>query len=118
MLRLDRNNLGDVGIFIDKNGNKIYWQNIAKFQKHQDEEELHLGNKLKLAHIQWRQQKMKVNFAAQSFSSSVADAIDYCHTTLKLQQFEGSETTVEFIRVIDPLFDILNFRNPHEKAFK
>ena len=118
MLKLVRNTLGDGSIFIDKNGNKIQWQYIAKLQKLQDEEGLRLGNKLKLAHIQWRQQKMKVNLAAQSFSSSVADAIEYCHTTLKLQQFEGSEATVEFIRVIDRLFDILNSRNPCAKGFK
>ena len=118
MLKLVRNTLGDGGILIDKNGNKIYWQYVAKLQKLQDEEGLRLGNKLKLAHIQWRQQKMKVNLAAQSFSASVADAIEYCCTTLKLQQFEGSEATVDFIRVIDHLFDILNSRNPCAKGFK
>eukprot|EP00112_Aurelia_sp_Birch-Aquarium-sp1_P019768 Seg4956.1 transcript_id=Seg4956.1/GoldUCD/mRNA.D3Y31 product="DNA transposase THAP9" protein_id=Seg4956.1/GoldUCD/D3Y31 len=117
MLKLVRNTLGNGGIFIDKNGNKIYWQYVEKLPKLQDQEGLRLGNKLKLAHIQWRQQKMKVNLAAQSFSSSVADAMDYCRTTLKLQQFEGSEATVDFIRVIDRLFDILNSRNPCAKGF-
>ena len=118
MLKLVRNTLGDGGILMDKNGNKIYWQFVANLQKLQEEEGLRLGNKLKLAHIQWRQQKMKVNLAAQLFSSSVADAIDYCRTVLKLKQFQGSEATVKFIRVIDRLFDILNSRNPCAKGFK
>ena len=60
---------------MDKDGNKIYWQFVANLQKFQVEEGLHLGNKLKLAHIQWRQQKMKVNLAAQLFSSSVDVAL-------------------------------------------
>eukprot|EP00795_Rhopilema_esculentum_P005625 gene5625-biopygen7467 len=72
---------------------------------------------MKMAYIQWRQQKVKVNLAAQSFSSSVASAIEYCRTVLKLKQFEGSEATVQFIRNIDRLFDILNSRNPWAKGF-
>jgi len=44
----------------------------------QEKEGLRLGNELKLSHIQWWQQKLKVNLAAQTFSASVADAIDYC----------------------------------------
>ena len=118
MLKLVRNTLGDGDILMDKNGNKIYWQFVANLQKLQEEEGLRLGNKLKLAHIQCRQQKLKVNLAAQLFSSSVADAIDYCRTVLKLKQFQGSEATVKFMRVIDQLFDILNSRNPCAKGFK
>ena len=60
---------------------KIYWKYIVELQKLQEKEGLHLGNKLKAAHIQWRQQKMKVNLAAQVFSASVADAIEYCADT-------------------------------------
>ena len=61
---------------------------------------------------------MKVNLAAQTFSASVADAIDYCRDTLMLPQFKGSEATVKFIRTFDHLFDILNSRNPCAKGFK
>ena len=84
----------------------------------QEKEGLRLGNKLKLSHIQWWQQKMKVNLAAQTFSASVADAIGYCRDTLKLPQFQGSEATVKFIQTFDHLFDILNSRNPCAKGFK
>ena len=51
---------------------------------------------------------MKVNLAAQDFSSSVADAIQYCANVLKLTQFQA---TFEFIRLFDRLFDIFNTRN-------
>ncbi|XP_065662547.1 uncharacterized protein LOC136085186 [Hydra vulgaris] len=77
-----------------------------------------MGNKLKLAHIEFIQQKMKVNLAAQIFSSSVADALLYCSENLKLSQFEGCGATIEFIRIIDRLYDILNSRNPFVKGYK
>ena len=118
MLKLVRNTLGALGILIDKDGNKIYWQYIVELQKLQDEEGLRLGNKLKLAHIQWEQQKTKVNLAAQAFSSSVADAIQYCTNVLNLPQFQDSEATVQFIRLFDHPFDILNTRNPCATGFK
>jgi hypothetical protein len=63
-------------------------------------------------------QKMKVNLATQTFSSSVADAIEYCTNTLKLPQFQGSAATVQFIRTIDHLFDFLNSSNPCAKGYK
>ena len=76
MLKLIRNTLSEGGILIDNSGHKIYWHFITELHKLQDKEGLRLGNKLKTAHIEWRQQKMKVNLAAQALSSSVADAIE------------------------------------------
>ena len=79
---------------------------------------MRLANKLKPMHIRWQQQKMKVNIAAQTLSSSVADAIEYCTYDLTLQAFEGSEATVKFIRLFDHLFDVRNSRNTFAKGFK
>ena len=111
------NSPGDGGIFRDKDG-KISWAYLIELQKLQESEGLRLGNKLKLSHIQWCQQKMIVNLVAQTFSASVADAIDYCKDKLKLPQFHGSEATVKFIQTYDHLFDILNSCNPCVKGFK
>ena len=110
--------LGSYGTLIDNEGDKICWKYIVELQKLQDDEGLRLGNKLKLAHIKWEQQKMKVDLAAQALSASVADAIEYCTNVLKLPQFQGSKATVKFIRHIDHLFDILNTRNPCAKGYK
>ena len=118
MLKLIRNTLGDGGIIVDGSGKKIFWKYIDDLHKLQDNEGLRLGNKLKTSHIKWRQQKMKVNLAAQTFSSSVADAIEYCTSTLKLPQFQCSEATVKLIRLFDHLFDVLNSRNPLAKGYK
>jgi hypothetical protein len=54
---------------------------------------------------------MKVNLAAQTLSTSVADAIDFCREKLNLPQFQGSKPTTDFIRIIDALFDVMNSRN-------
>ena len=118
MLKLVRNTLAEGGVLVDKDNGKISWQYIVELEKLQGKEGLHLGNKLKLAHVQWQQQKMKVNLAAQAFSSSIADAIEYCSSVLKLQEFQNCEATVKFIRLIDRLFDVLNSRNPFGKGFK
>ena len=61
---------------------------------------------------------MKVNLAAQALSSSVVDAIKYCADFHKLKQFQGSEAAIEFIRLFDHLFDVLNSRNPFTKGYK
>ena len=61
---------------------------------------------------------MKVNLAAQTLSTSVADSIEFCNKTLNLEQFKESEATVKFIRIFDRLFDVLNSRNPLAKGFK
>ncbi|KAK7879527.1 hypothetical protein WMY93_033764 [Mugilogobius chulae] len=68
-----------------------------------------------MAHIKWAKQKMKVKLA-QAFSSSVADALEYCNKNLQLPQFRGCEETVDFLRTIDAAFDVLNSRNPFGKG--
>ena len=84
----------------------------------QSSEGLRAANKLHERHIQWNRQKMKVKLAAQTLSSSVADAIAFCDETLHLPKFQNSSATVNFIRIIDHLFDILNSRNPLAKGYK
>ena len=118
MLKLVRNTLAEGGILVDKDGGKILWQYLVDLQKLQQTEGLRLGTKLKMAHIQWKQQKMKVNLAAQAISSSVAGAIEYCSDELKLSQFRGCEAIVKFLWLFDHLFDILNSRNPLAKGYK
>jgi len=118
MLKLVRNTLGDGGIIVDGQGDKIRWSYIVELQKLQDSEGFHLANKLRQTHIDFKTQKMKVNLAAQTLSSSVASAIEFCDKNLKLPQFSGSEATVAFIKLFDRLFDICNSRNAFSKGFK
>ena len=54
---------------------------------------------------------MKVNIAAQTFSSSVADALEFLMKAGH-PSFIDAEGTIVFIRTIDKLFDILDSRSP------
>ncbi len=118
MLKLARNTLADLKVLIDPQGREIKWEYIEKLHHLQSEEGLRAGNKLKQSHLEWRRMKMKVSLAAQTLSRSVADSIDFCRETLKLPQFEDSEATSDYIRIIDKLFDICNSRNPFGKGSK
>ena len=51
---------------------------------------------------------MNVRLAAQTLSSSVANAIQFLDVSMKLTQCQNSGPTVNFIRVIDRTFDILD----------
>ena len=78
MLKLVHNTLSQMGSLTDNNGKNIL-ELIVQLQKLQEKESLNLVTKLKKQHINWFNQKMKVNLAAQTLSSSVADAIEYCN---------------------------------------
>jgi hypothetical protein len=58
---------------------------------------------------------MKVTPAAQVFSESVAEAIDFSRLDLKMEAFAGSAATSDFIRKINQWFDICNSRHPMQK---
>lgn len=89
-----------------------------KLHNLQEKEGLHLGNKLRTRHIEYHKPKMKVKFAAQIFSASIADALEICRNNLKLSEFALSTPTIRFIRIINDVFDILNSRNMKQKDFK
>lgn len=118
MVKLMRNAFSDLKVLVDPDGKEIKWEFIQSLQCLQGEEGLRAGNKLRLEHIEWHRQKMKVSLAVQTLSLSVANSIDFCRESLKLSQFQGSEATTKFIRTIDALFDAMNSRNPLGKGTK
>jgi len=113
MLDLLRNTFASQTM-VDDDGHQIKWTYIEELHKLQDEG-LRDANKLKTADIECSRQTMKVNLAAPVFSSSVANALQFCQN---LPQFKGCEATVKFLRTFDRLFAILNSRNPLAKNFK
>lgn len=116
-LKLVRNAWSSMRVIYDVDNNKIDWGYIEKLVTLQENEGFHAGNKLKRRHLEWKQSPMKVNIAAQTLSSSVADAIDFCRH-LNIKGFEDSEATTQFIQTVDKWFDILNSRNPHGCDYK
>uniref|UniRef100_A0A1A8MMA3 THAP domain containing 9 n=1 Tax=Nothobranchius pienaari TaxID=704102 RepID=A0A1A8MMA3_9TELE len=118
MLKLLRNVFATVQVIVREDGQLIRWQYIEELHKLQEREGLRLGNKLKMAHIQWQHQKMKVHLAAQIFSSSVAAALECCEQQLRCPQFSGCAATVDFLRTVDAAFDVLNAAIHLEKDTK
>ena len=107
MLKLARNALNEMKVMVDGDGQFIKWEFIELLHREQQAEGIKFANKLSNRHIDFHRQKMKVNLAAQTISSSVADAIDFFRESGH-QDFQNSEGTVKFIRTIDRLFDLLN----------
>lgn len=109
MLKLVRNCLAEHSVFLI-GSEKIEWKYIVFLQNLQENENLNLGNKSKKSRIYFKSQRMKVKLAIQTFSKSLADAIDYCRDVLKIEEFKNSHTTADFIRNINDIFDIINSR--------
>ena len=77
-----------------------------------------MGNKLSTSHLKFEKHKMNIKLAAQTLSSSVANAIEFLDQSAKLPGFSKSNGTVKFICTIDQLFDMFNSRNPLAKGYK
>ena len=94
------------------------WEFIQLLNKLQEEEGFRAGNQLRSSHILWKNQRMKVNLAAQVLSRSVADAIRYCELDLNLPRFRGSEATSHFLKQFDLIFDLMNSKNALGQGYK
>lgn len=96
---------------------EIRWMYLVDLLKLQEKIGFQLANKLSRAHLNFLNNKMKVRFAVQTLSSSVADSLEALKK-LKQEKFQDCNATVEFIRIIDRIFDFLNSRNPYGKGYK
>ena len=88
----------------------VGWEYIERHYSTQKTSKLSLSNKLARAHIDFRNQKMKVKLAVQVFSNSVASSLEYLRLNA-LSGFQDSAVTEVFIRMVDRLFDSLNSRS-------
>ena len=98
MLKLARNALAEFQAFKTEDGQLIEWRYVSQLCSFQHHEGLSLANKLTLSHIQWQKENMKVKLAAQTFSASVADALEILSSVDP--QFAGAEQTIRFIRQV------------------
>jgi hypothetical protein len=92
-----RNALGDWKTMIDSNNGKIRWDHIVSLYYYQKNQGLNLANKLTKQHVMFEKNKMKVKFAVQVLSQSVANALlTMCE--LKVQYHESSFYIFCFIK--------------------
>lgn len=84
------------------------WELLAKLAAKQDSDCFSLSNKLTGNHILWMDQKMNVKKAVQIFSNENADALEQLCDDF-YEDFIGCEKLVEFLRLTNNIFDIMNF---------
>lgn len=104
-----RNALGTWKVLFNSNGKKIQWQHIVNLYEHQKSIGFTLANKLTKQHLQFEKNKMKVKLAVQVLSQSVANAL-LTMSELKIPQFDDVHATVEYLKMFDALYDIMNSR--------
>ena len=74
-------------------------------------------NKLAKSHIEFQRHKMNVRVASKTLSSSVADALEYLMPAGN-PDFANADGTIDFIRTLDRLFDLMNARSPFRKGYR
>ena len=116
MLKLFRNMLEAYGVIRSAQG-EISWSYIKDLYKAQEDIGVRAANRLTSHHIEFKNHKMKVSLAAQTLSRSVAIALNLMHDNGD-PRFKGAMPTVEFLLIVDKLFDIMNSRSPKAKGLK
>lgn len=101
-------------ILVNSEGQRISWAYIVKLHELQSREQLRCANKLSDKHVYFQNQKMKVHLATQLFSNSVAKSLKFCREVLNHPDFEGSEATEEFIKIMNDCFDVFNSKSPRQ----
>lgn len=114
MIKLIRNCLASQDGLKDTEERDIKWEHISELVKVQQTEGLHAATKIRLRHLQWEREKMKVRLATQTISRSVSDAITFLRD-INYPNFSDSQATSDFVLKFNNLFDIFNSRNKFNK---
>ncbi|XP_053452729.1 DNA transposase THAP9 isoform X2 [Nycticebus coucang] len=115
LLRLIRNAFQNFQSIHFVNGT-AHWQHLVELVA-LEEQQLSNMERIpnKLANL--KNHVLKMNCAAQLFSESVASALEYLRS-LGLPSFQNCIGTIQFLRLINNLFDIFNSRNYYGKGLK
>lgn len=75
IIKLVRNCFAIQGDIRDNQKREINWHFVKNLLEKQCNEGLHAATKIRMRHLQWKREKMKVRLATQTLSKSVSDAI-------------------------------------------
>ena len=117
LLKLVRNCVGDYKSFMNGSNQPINWNFIVQLHTIQSKNGLHAANRLRTKHIDYNSNKMKTAYAAQTFSKSVANGIKYCKEQ-KYPEFADSAETINFLNLINDMFDQLNQKDKYGRFLK
>jgi hypothetical protein len=118
MCKLIRNVFGEKRKMTDENDEVIDFIYLEKLNELQENEGLNLANQLRIRHMLFFQQKIKVKLATQLLTRSVAEALLFCRDYLNLENFQDCGATVRFISLVNHAFNILNSKQMSEFGFK
>ena len=110
IIYLVRNALGSWKTMLDSKNNEIQWNLIVKLYDYQRTLGFTFANKLSKQHIEFEKNKMKVKYAVQVLSQSVANAL-LAMSELKHPDFVNVQPTVDYLKTFDRIYDIMNSRN-------
>ncbi|CAK1600653.1 unnamed protein product [Parnassius mnemosyne] len=111
IIKCIRNNL--IKNNFEYNGKTVSWDDIQMLYNLEVKKDMRSVPKLTDAHIFPNNfQRQKVRFATQVFSNSVVAALE---TYAASGQITPANGTVEFIKTVDNLFDLLNSSNLHSR---
>lgn len=105
-----RNALGSWKSLLDSNNDEIKWQLIVNLYEYQKANSVTLANKLTKQHVQFYKNKMKVKYAVQVLSQSVANAL-LAMSELKHPDFVNVGATVQYLKTFDRIYDAMNSRS-------
>lgn len=115
-MKLARNTLGNFRTLESDNG-YIRWEHIYQLHQFQNKLTFKFRNKLSMSHMNWQNNKIKVKFEAQTLSALTGDALEFLKKNY-FPNFSNLDTTIEYCRVIDKIFDFLNSKSCFSKGFK
>lgn len=95
---------------------KVEWELLEKLVSKQNLHGLKLAKNLTDQHVDFSNMKMKVVLAVQLLSNSTANALELLKDIDA--EFANCDATVEFVRVLNGVFDILNSRSNAGDGFK
>lgn len=98
MIKLVRSKLAAKEFLIDDRGDEISWKYFIELVRMEDRG-LARTHKLTRSHIAFANRKMNVELAVQTLSESTAVAIDFMRNK-GYTEFEGSEATTKFTRIM------------------
>ena len=94
MLKLAGNAFDNIQSVYEKDGGNIQWSFFQQLCLLHDAKGFTLGKKFPAQHLQFEKHKINVRLAAQTLSSSVADAIEFLDVSMNLPLFKNSQATV------------------------
>lgn len=115
--KLIRNTLANKKIIFYEGAKEIKWEYIERLHEFSEKHDFNV-HKINKKHIQWKRNSMNVGVANETMSKSVADALEFL-MGCGLDDFSGATHTIEFIRMVDRLFNVLNSKTmAKEDIFK